>query len=386
MQEAWLKGYWKEMVDFLRGLFNATFKDNTSLGRGLMTGITCISKESLFSDLNNIVVVTTTSKQYSDCFGFTEKEVFDTLDEFNINNKDVVKSWYDGFVFGETKSIYNPWSILGYLNNRELGTYWADTSSNVLVSELIKASSPAVKENMEILLLGGSFPAVLDEQIVFSQLEEREEAIWSFLVAAGYLKVLPEKAGDARLLALTNAEVRLMMEKLIKAWFNSMSVAGFSRVFRRALVRGETAALNAAMQNIAEETFSFFDVKGREPERFYHGFTLGLLVDMKESHCLKSNRESGLGRYDVMLIPRRKGEPGVVIEFKSLNADEGETGLEDTAAAALGQIAAKNYAAELKAQGVAPASIFAYGIAFQGKEVLVRGGRLADVALPPQAG
>ena len=164
------------------------------------------------------------------------------------------------------------------------------------MSELIKASSPAVKENMEILLLGGSFPAVLDEQIVFSQLEEREEAIWSFLVAAGYLKVLPGKDGDARLLALTNAEVRLMMEKLIKAWFNSMSVAGFSRVFRRALVRGETAALNEAMRNIAEETFSFFDAKGREPERFYHGFTLGLLVDMKESHCLKSNRESGLGR------------------------------------------------------------------------------------------
>lgn len=145
--------------------------------------------------------------------------------------------------------------------------------------------------------------------------------------------MLPEKDGDARLLALTNAEVRLMMEKLIKAWFNSMSVAGFSRDFRRALVRGETAALNRAMQGIAEETFSFFDVKGREPERFYHGFTLGLLVDMKESHCLKSSRESALGRYDVMLIPRHRGDPGVVIEFKSLNADEGETGLEETAAA-----------------------------------------------------
>ena len=198
--------------------------------------------------------------------------------------------------------------------------------------------------------------------------------------------MLPEKNGDARLLALNNAEVRLMMEKLIKAWFNSMSVAGFSRDFRRALVRGETAALNVAMQNIAEEIFCFFDVKGREPERFYCGFTLGLLVDMKESHLLKSNRESGLGRYDVMLIPRHRGDPGIVIEFKSLNAGEGGTSLEEAADAALGQIAAKNYAADLKAQGVAPASIFAYGIVFQGKEVLVRGGRLADAALAIQPG
>ena len=351
-----------------------------------MTGITRISKESLFSDLNNIMVITTTSKQYSDCFGFTEKEVFYALDEFNLNNKEAVKSWYDGFIFGETKNIYNPWSILGYLNNRELSTYWADTSSNALVSKLIKAASPAVKENMESLLLGGTFPAVLDEQIVFSQLEEREEAVWSFLVATGYLKVLPEKDGGSRLLALTNAEVRILMERLVKAWFNSASVAGFSRDFRRALVRGETVALNAAMQNIAGETFSFFDSKGREPERFYHGFTLGLLVDMQESHQLKSNRESGLGRYDVMLIPRHRGDPGVVIEFKSLNSGEGETGLEDAAAAALGQIAAKNYAAELKAQGVDPAGIFAYGIAFHGKEVLVRGGRLADLPLAPETG
>ena len=386
MQEAWLKGYWNEMVDFLLGLFNAIFKDNPSLERGLMTGITRISKESLFSDLNNVTVVTTTSKQYSDCFGFTEKEVFDAIDQFKLNNKDDIKYWYDGFIFGETKGVYNPWSIICYLNNRELNSYWVDTSSNALVGELINASSPAVKENMESLLRGESIAVALDEQIVFSQLEEREGALWSLLVAAGYLKVLPEKDGDARLLALTNAEVRFMMEKLITAWFSGSGVAGFSRDFRRALVRGETAALNRAMQGIAEETFSFFDVKGREPERFYHGFTLGLLVDMKESHLLKSNRESGLGRYDVMLIPRHRGDPGIVIEFKSLNAGEGGTSLEDAAEAALGQIVAKNYAADLRAQSAAPASIFAYGIVFQGKEVLVRGGRLADAALALQPG
>ena len=190
MQEAYLNGYWDEIVYFIRNLFNCTFKTNPCLGKAIMTGITRVSKESIFSDLNNLAVVTTTSNKYADAFGFTQEEVLEALSEYGLSDMEYgVKDWYDGFTFGKMKDIYNPWSIINFLDEKKLDTYWANTSSNGLVGKLIQEGSRGIKLIMESLLNGESFHTKINEQIAFSQLEYNEYAIWSLLLACGYLKV-----------------------------------------------------------------------------------------------------------------------------------------------------------------------------------------------------
>ena len=378
MQEAWLKGYWDEAAEFFRGLFNETFKANDCLGRGLMTGITRVSKESLFSDLNNLEVVSTTSELYEDCFGFTEDEVFAAMDEYGLADRDEVRRWYDGFIFGTAKGIYNPWSIIGYLKHRRFASYWAQTSSNAMVGQIIGSAEREVKEQAEDLLQGKSIAVHLDEQIVFSQLHDKEGAVWSFLMAAGYVKPLRfDPASGMYELALVNREVLSIMEDLVSGWFNGPRACGGD--FRKALLAGELDDMNELMSDIAENTFSFFDTGGRKPERFYHAFVLGLIVDLKGRYEIVSNRESGLGRCDVMLFPLRKGDRGIVIEFKTMRPRK-EKSLEDTCASALRQIAEKRYADALAALGVARDAIYAYGFGFRGKELLITGG-----ACPPCA-
>ena len=228
MQEAWVNGYWDEMVSYTRGLFNSTFKTNSYLERAVMTGITRINKESIFYDLNNLKVVTTTSEKYSDCFGFTEEEVFAALDEFGLSGqKQKVKDWYDGFTFGDRGDIYNPWSVISFLSEKKAGAYWANTSSNSLVGKLIQEGSRDVKESFETLLQGGSIAAEIDEQVVYSMLGDDEQALWSLLLASGYLKV--KKSGSCASesgeweqdyeLELTNFEVKAMFRKMIRKWF-----------------------------------------------------------------------------------------------------------------------------------------------------------------------
>ena len=375
LQEAWLHGYWDDAISFFRDFFNSTFKTNPWLERGLMTGITRISKESLFSDLNNLQVVTATSPLYDYAFGFTEEEVFAAMDEYGLPDKDKVKAWYDGFIFGNRKDIYNPWSITNFLRTGIIDTYWVDTSSNALVGELVQQGDQKIKIQMEDMLKGQSIVTTIDEQVVFSQLKLVSNAVLSLFIATGYLKVLScDKSTKQYEIAITNHEVKMMMESLVRQWFNSASLSAVSQEFRRALCAGATARMNTMMRRIALETFSFFDTGGREPERFYHGFALGLLVDLKGRFQLESNRESGWGRYDVMLIPLAQQDPGIVIEFKSLAEDEGERKLEDTARAALRQIAEREYAAALEARGVPRSRMLAYGFGFRGKDVLIAGG------------
>lgn len=221
MQEAYVHGYWKELVEFIRSLFNATFKTNPYLERAVLTGITRISKESVFSDLNNLEVITTTSCKYEDVWGFTQEEVDSALEEYGLSDqKEEVKEWYDGFTFGKHKDIYNPWSILNYLNKKEFTTYWANTSSNSLAGKLIREGSPQVKIVMEDLLAGKALRAQIDEQIVFDQLDYRESAVWSLFLASGYLKVEKrtidvERGREEYDLVLTNKEVRIMFERMI---------------------------------------------------------------------------------------------------------------------------------------------------------------------------
>ena len=384
MQEAYVNGYWEELVAFTRSLFNSTFKTNPYLERAIMTGITRVSRESIFSDLNNLEVVTTLSPKYTTAFGFTEQEVFNSLDEFELSDqKEEVKAWYDGFVFGKEKDIYNPWSIINYLDKKEYRTYWADSSSNGLVSKLIQQGSSKTKIIMGELLDGKSIKTKLDEQIVFDQLDGNTEAIWSLLLASGYLKgdyfdCAKANGNNIYELSLTNFEVKKMFEKMIDNWFKTRDDS--SSEFVGALLKGDLEAMNYYINEITANIFSCFDVAGKEesrirPENFYHGFVLGLMVDQSENYIITSNRESGFGRYDIMLEPIDKNNdkyPGIIIEFKVINSRK-ENSLEETVKAALNQIEEKNYDAELIKRGVNKENIHHYGFAFKGKEVLIEG-------------
>lgn len=379
MQEAYIHGYWDEFTAFIRSLFNAAFKTNPYLNRAMMTGITRVSKESIFSDLNNLKVVTTTSEEYATCFGFTQEEVFAALEEFQLaDQKDAVKQWYDGFTFGSQRDIYNPWSITNYLKEKKLLAYWASTSSNGLINRLIQTSKPDVKEFMEELLNEREIVLNFDEQIVFDQLETKENAIWSLMVASGYLKIDKiEYRGILHVpwyhLKITNLETLGMFSEMFTGWFQN--TRSNYNAFIKAMFCGNIKEMNAYMNEVALATFSSFDTgshpSGRtQPERFYHGFVLGLLVELRDQYEVRSNRESGYGRYDVMLIPRQKNQLAFVLEFKVYNAQE-ELKLEDTVQSALLQIEEKHYDTELIERGISKSKIRHYGFAFEGKKVLI---------------
>ncbi len=380
MQEAYVNGYWEELVSFTRNLFNATFKTNPYLERGIMTGITRVSKESIFSDLNNLEVVTTTSEKYADCFGFTEEEVFRALDDYGLSDrKGEVKSWYDGFTFGNRTDIYNPWSILNYLDKRKVAPYWANSSSNSLVGKLIREGGKRIKQEFEELMQGKILELEIDEQIVYDQLDVKRNGIWSLLLASGYLKVagteFVERTGRWNYrLSLTNREVSLMFETMVHEWFARTD--DDYNDFIKALLLGDVKAMNTYMNKVALSTFSYFDTgknpSGEEPERFYHGFVLGLMVELADRYVLTSNRESGFGRYDVMLEPRRREDDGILLEFKVQDEDE-ERELWDTVKAALDQIDRQKYESVLTEKGVPKEKIRKYGFAFRGKTVLIGG-------------
>ena len=408
MQEAYVNGFWDELVGFTRNMFNAAFKTNPWLERGIMTGITRISKESIFSDLNNLEVVTTTSDKYATSFGFVEEEVFEALEECGLaDKKEQVKKWYDGFIFGGHRDIYNPWSILNFLDKGKFTTYWApedyhlqvagsrqmsasshlarcfreNTSSNSLAGKLLREGNRRIKEKFEVLIRGESIRSDIDEQIVYNQLDGSERSIWSLLLASGYLKVLsyekyediPEGKQPQYELALTNLEVKLMFRNMIRNWFTEAETD--YNDFIRAMLEDDLEAMNEYMNRVALRTFSYFDTgnspSGEEPERFYHGFVLGLIVDLQNRYFITSNQESGFGRYDVVLEPKNScTDDAIILEFKVRNKRR-EASLEDTVQEALQQIEKKQYAERLIARGIPKEHIRSYGFAFQGKKVLI---------------
>lgn len=382
LQEAYVGGYWEELTFFMRSLFNASFKTNPYLERALMTGITRISRESIFSDLNNLKVVTATSDEYGNSFGFTEEEVFASLEEYGMEEKKAdVKKWYDGFNFGRCMDIYNPWSILNFLDTGKLAPYWANTSANGLVGKLIREGGRAVKEAFENLLMGDNLFVPIDEQIVYSQLDYNEYAIWSLLLAGGYLKVQGYEEYDPQAavtaprykLALTNLEVTLMFKNMVRGWFSGN--ASDYNDFVKALLAGDLDSMNGYMNRVAQTAFSYFDT-GKQPdgksgaERFYHGFVLGLMVELEDQYIITSNRESGYGRYDIMLEPKKPGMDAILIEFKVFQPKMEKT-LEDTVRTALNQIEERQYEAALRGKGVLPEQVRKYGFGFRGKEVLI---------------
>ena len=372
IQEAYVDGFWDELTSFIRSLFNSTFKTNPYVERAMMTGITRVSKESIFSDFNNLKVVTTTSDEYATSFGFTEEEVFAAMDEMGMTEKEKVKKWYDGFVFGKVSDIYNPWSIINLLDTGKFSTYWANTSSNSLVSRLIRQGSRRIKEQFETLMQGGCINTEIDEQIVYNLLDDNEEAIWSLLLASGYLKVLQVNVEEeCYQLTLTNYEVKRMFRNMIRGWFKKDS-SNYND-FIQALLLDDVDAMNEYMNRVTRSVFSSFDTGKRpssaEPERFYHGFVLGLMMELQDRYIITSNRESGFGRYDVILYPR-KDDDAIIMEFKVFNKRR-EKNLEDTLASALRQIEEKQYAQTLIDRGIASERIRKYGFAFAGKEVLI---------------
>ena len=380
MHEAFAGGYWSELSGFMRHFFNATFKTNRNLERALMTGITRVAKESIFSDLNHLVIVTVQSEDYADAFGFTEQEVFAAMDEYGLADKAIVKQWYDGFTIGTHHDIYNPWSIINYLDRKgRLECYWANSSGNGLVSQLLQSGSVELKTQFEVLLQGGSLEAEVEDQIVFGDLNGSIIAVWSLLLASGYLTrdtaEMLEEGHFICQLRITNKETKIMFERMVSRWFKRHGEENYNE-FIKYMLQGNLRAMNDYMNKIALYTFSSFDA-GRhpseetEPERFYHGFVLGLMVDLKDRYVISSNRESGYGRYDIMLEPRNAlRDDAIILEFKVFDK-YGEKSLEETVHSALRQIEDKQYAASLVAKGIASERVRKYGFAFEGKKVLI---------------
>ena len=389
MQDAWISGYWEETVQFFSGLFNSTFKTNEYLERGLITGITRIAKESIFTGMNNLDVITTTSNDYATSFGFTEEEVFTALENAGLEDqKEKVRRWYDGFTFGTHTNIYNPWSIASFIRKKgKYDTYWSNTSGNGLVNQLIQRGSSDIKQTMEDLLQDKSFEAEIDEKIVFDQLDGSTDAVWSLLLATGYLKVLDLKILDADeegvgeegdmwyTLTITNLEVKRMFRRMVKDWFGGNAEMPYNN-FIKALLMNDVDRMNEFMNKIALHSFSSFDIAKSvsdddAPERFYHGFVLGLMVELAGRFEITSNRESGFGRYDIMLTPKnRERDCAYIIEFK-VRQPSREKDLAQTVANAHAQIDEKLYDAKLIADGFSPAQIRKYGFAFKGKECLI---------------
>lgn len=375
MQEAFSSGYWNEIVEVIKNLFNATFKTNPYLEKSLITGITRVSKESIFSDFNHVSIVSTLSKQYETSIGFTEEEVFAAMDEYGLTEKEKVKFWYDGFNFGNHSAMYNPWSIINYLKYQEFKPYWANTSSNGLVSLVLRQASPELKMEMERLLDGKSIKTSIDEQLIFDTLTGGGEDVstYSLLLASGYmtgtLLVNDEDEGEIYNIRITNHETRRMFNSLIKKWFSGRHNQ-YNR-FVTALLAGGLEEMNYYMANVSSNVFSFFDTGINAAENFYHAFTLGLMVELRDRYIITSNRESGFGRYDIMLEPRNKNsDDAIIIEFKVFKEMHEDT-LKDTAAAALKQIEEKQYAAVLMEKGISAEKIRKYGFAFKGKDVLI---------------
>jgi hypothetical protein len=374
IQAAYLNNYYSEAIEFMRNLLSGAFKDNTFLQKGMITGILRVAKESIFSGLNNLKVESILSENLCDKFGFTDSEIEALVSAYDIEEELLnIKGWYNGYYFGNI-TIYNPWSILNYLSSPKAGLkpYWVNSSSNDLVNVLLAKGSEDVKKDLEVLISGESITKLIDENIVMGDIEKSSDNLWSFLLFTGYLKVISkERIGirDYYKLSIPNLEVTTLYYGLIETWFKDTITKETYDVMINSLVTGDIKIFGKLLKQFVLKSISYFDVGGYEGEKVYHAFVLGMLISLNDSHEVISNRESGYGRYDVMIIPKDISKLGIVIEFKKLDPDDEET-LEETADMALKQIKEKKYSTALEDRGVK--NIKEIGIVFKGKDIYIK--------------
>lgn len=378
LQDAWLNGYWEEFSDFYRMFLSMSFKGNEYLGRAVLTGFTGISADPVYSGLDHSNLATVFSNDYAEYFGFTENEVFAALNEYGLSDrKQEVKNWYDGFIFGKHISIYNPWSIINYLDKKKPDSYWTNAISNSLANSLIRGGNSDIKNTVGDLILGKSVKTKLDQRVEISILKGSTSTVWSTLIIGGYLKatnisVIEDDYRNDYTLTCTNKETRFLLSKLVEDWFRPCRDSYNN--FLKALLANEVKYMNMYFQQIAVETFdSFINFQRsarKEAEQFYYAFALALSINLLDRYVLTSNRESGYGRYDIMLEPINKDDNAYIIEFK-VHKPKKESTLEDTVAAALAQIEEKKYDNILIEKGVPADKIYKYGFAFEGKTVLI---------------
>ncbi len=369
-------GYYDEIIGFIRNFLGGGLKDTGQyLEKGILTGILRIAKESIFSDLNNLGVYTLLDDEFEDKFGFTEKEVENILEQFQRRSLyPEVQHWYNGYRFGG-KTIYNPWSIINFVNNRKktFKPYWVNTSDNKLIDTLLTGGGRELKKEMELLLQGETVEKPIAENIILKEISMHEEFLWSFLLMSGYLKQ-SERRRDEFIertyykLSIPNKEVRSTYIRIVDSYFSGKVRNEYLESMHQSLVRGDVARFEEMLQHVVLGIFSYHDFGG-SPERVYHALVTGLLVWMSGTHEIKSNRESGHGRYDIMLIPRNPGGTGYVMEFKSVDVKKKET-VAAAGKAALKQIEEKQYAAELLDRGII--DIKKLAVIFHGKTVHVK--------------
>ena len=372
IQAAYLYGYYEPMILFMRNFLGSALKNNPYLHKAVLTGILRVAKESLFSGLNNLEVYSLLKQKYAPYFGFTEEEVVDLFQRAGLSeHMGEVHHWYDGYRMGGIH-IYNPWSIVHCINeNAHFEPYWVHTSDNDLIKQLLGQAPSEIKISLEALVRGDAIVACIDEHMVFPNLERNPEGVWSLLLMSGYLTSHQTQQQGTRfecLLKCPNQEVAFLYQDIIRAWFSDPFGYNPYEALLQCFVTGNVGELKLRLSQYLLETMSFFDTTDKEPERFYHGLVLGLLVGLEKTHEVTSNRESGLGRYDVMLIPKdKKAYPlGVIIEFKT---SQTHAALKKEAQSALKQIEEKQYTAQLRKAGVR--SFLNLGIAFHKKSLEV---------------
>lgn len=366
-------GYYEEIVLFMKLLLGNALKDNSDLEKGVITGVLRIAKESIFSDLNNLDVLSLLRPEFDKYFGFTEEEIEKLSKDFALNKfTEVLKKWYNGYLFGN-RVIYNPWSIISFLMSEDKfpRPYWINTASESLLRDIITRTEPSFQEQIETLLAGATITTPLNENIVLRDLEYSEQNIWSLLVFSGYLK--PVKMIQQRLrplyeLAIPNLEVYSFYEETLQNWIQRRIGSKRLQNLLHALIQTDFNTFSVLLKEMVLAILSYHDTAGDEPEKVYHAFVLGLLTHLMDSYVIRSNRESGYGRYDVLMIPHQKDAHGFIFEFKKLNHSQEKSQVE-AMKNALNQIKKKQYATELRDLGVK--SIWGIGVVVDKKQVWV---------------
>ena len=368
LQSAYVNGYYEQGVTFFKTFYGTTFKDNQYLQKTVLTGVSRVAKESIFSGANNFDVYTVLDDEFSDDFGITEKEMDKIIEDFEVQDeKEEIKKWYDGYIIGHTEGIYNPWSILNYLKNKELKPYWVNTSSNDLIKLILK-NSATVKEKIEQLLRDEEIEVPINLETVIVGIEQNEENIWGLLLGTGYLKVtgVVDLAMGVYKVKIPNYEIKFLFQNIIRDWFNDKVIGNNLNTILKDLVTLKLDEFEQKFKVLVRQMFSFMDVGENTAENFYHAFVLGMLVGLKDNYYVKSNRESGYGRYDIMLEPKDKNGNSFIMEFK-VYREEKEKDINDTIENAKKQIEERKYEENLQEKGFT--NITKMVFAFKGKEV-----------------